>query len=588
MPDNSVHRKLTAVLYADIVDYSRLTQSDEAGTHREAMAVLDEASNAITSGGGEVLRYAGDAILAEFESVVNAADTAVEIQQSLAARNADKANANKVQIRMGLNIGDVIQDRGEIYGDGVNLAARLEAHAEPGGLCISSAVHDQVKGKIAVEFRGGGKQTFKNIADPVSVYHWHPGATKTCAESVSTDVSEIRPSIAVLPFDNMSGDPEQEYFADGITEDITTALSKIRSFLVIARNSSFTYKGQAVDTKTVAEELGVRYVLEGSVRKAGNRIRITSQLIDAPTGHHIWAERYDRELKDIFDLQDEITQTIAAAIEPELSAKEREAAARKPPDNLGVWEIFQRAMWYFYGFEREQRPIARELFEKAIEADPGFAPPYAYKSYSHYSEVIMGWTDDPEYHLAAGMESAKKAIALDPRDAVGYFAIGRIHMLRGEHDDSMAALEKALELNPNAFFAYHGLAATMVLDGRVEEAIEISIRGERVSPRDPLLWASIVVRALACILLERYEEAIGYSDKTLQFQAPYGYWPYATKASALAQLGRIDEARALLPQAIAEKPELSISYLRKTLPTSHEDGLQRYFEGLRKAGLPEE
>lgn len=588
MSGNFVNRKLTAVLYADIADYSRLTQIDEAGTHREAMEVLEEASSAIKNAGGSVLRFAGDAILAEFDSAINATNTAVDIQQTLAVRNADKPNADKVQIRIGLNIGDVIQDRGEIYGDGVNLAARLESASDPGGLCISAAVHEQVKGKIPVDFRDGGRQAFKNIVDPVLVYHWHPKTTKSSASSISGDTSEIRPSIAVLPFDNMSGDPEQEYFADGITEDITTALSKIRSFLVISRNSSFTYKGQAVDTKTVADELGVRYVLEGSVRKAGRRVRITAQLIDAPTGHHIWAERYDRELEDIFDLQDEITQTIAAAIEPELSAKEREAAVRKPPDSLDTWETFQRAMWYFYGFEKEQRPVAIELFDKAIAADPAFAPPYAYKSYSHYSEVIMGWTDNPEYHLEAGMECAKKAIALDPRDAVGYFAIGRIHMLRGEHDESMAALEKAIELNPNAFYAYHGLAMTMVLAGRAEEGIEISIRGERVSPRDPLLWASIVVRALACILLGRYKEAIGYADKTRQFQVPYGYWPYATKASALAQLGRTDEARELIPQAMKEKPELSIRYLHKTLPTSHEDGLQRYFEGLRKAGLPEE
>ena len=587
MSGSSVNRKLTAVIYADISGYSRLTHNDEVGTHREAMAVLDEASGAIREAGGSVLRFAGDAILAEFESVVVAAGTAVDIQRALAARNADMADDDKVQIRIGLNIGDVIQDRGEIYGDGVNLAARLEAFAEPGGLCISAAVYQQIKGKVAAEFRDAGTQSFKNIADPVTVYRWHPAGAQSSTASFSREASEIRPSIAVLPFDNMSGDPEQEYFADGITEDITTALSKIRSFLVIARNSSFTYKGKAVDTKIVARDLGVRYVLEGSVRKAGRRLRITAQLIDAPTGHHIWAERYDRELEDIFDLQDEITQTIAAAIEPELSAREREAAARKPPESLGAWETFQRAMWFFYGAEREQRPLAIELFDKAIAADPRFAPSYAYKSYSHYSEVIMGWTDDPEYHLSAGMQCAKKAIALDPRDAVGYFAIGRIHMLRGEHDASLAALEKAIALNPNAFYAYHGLAMTLVLAGRAEEGIEISIRGERVSPRDPLLWASVVVRALACILLGRYEQAVAYADQTRQFQAPYGYWPYATKASALAQLGRLEEARGLLASAIEEKPELSIDYLRKTLPTLHGDGLQPYLEGLRKAGLRE-
>jgi adenylate cyclase len=588
MPSDSVNRKLTAVLYADIADYSRLTQNDEAGTHREAMVVLDEASNAITNGGGKVLRYSGDAILAEFESAVNATNCAVEIQKMLAERNAEKADVDKVQIRIGLNIGDVIQDRGEIYGDGVNLAARLEAAAEPGGLCISAALQEQVKGKIPVEFRDGGRQTFKNIADPISVYHWHPKARESSAASVSRDEFEIRPSIAVLPFDNMSGDPEQEYFADGITEDITTALSKIRSFLVIARNSSFTYKHQAVDTKIVAEELGVRYVLEGSVRKAGNRIRVTAQLIDAPTGHHVWAERYDRELEDIFDLQDEITQTIAAAIEPELSAKEREMAARKPPDSLGTWETFQRAMWDFYSFEKEQHPVAIELFEKAITADPAFAPSYAYKAYCHYAAVMMGWTDDPEHHLTLGMECAKKSLALDPKDAVGYFAISRIHMIRGEHDASIAAGEKAIELNPNTFYAYHGLSFALVLAGKVEEGIEKSIQAERVSPRDPLLWSALVIRGLASNLLERYEEAIDYADKASQIPASSGYWPHALKASALAQTGRVDEARAVLRRAIDEKPDLSIGFIAGTLPTKHEGGLQPYLDGLRKAGLPEE
>ena len=384
----------------------------------------------------------------------------------------------------------------------------------------------------------------------------------------------------------MSNDPEQEHFADGISEDLITALSKIRSFLVIARNSTFTYKGRAVDIKSVGRELGVRYVLEGSVRKAGNRIRVTAQLIEAETGHHVWAEKYDREMSDIFELQDEMTQTIAGSLEPELSAKERDNAVRKPPENLDAWELFQRAMWHMYSFEKENNPRAIDLFDQAIAADPNFAPAYAYKSYCCYSQVIMGWTRDAEASLAAGMESAKKALALDPRESVGYFAIGRIHMLRGEHDASIAALEKAIELNPNAFFAYHGLGMVLVLAGRSEEALDISMRGERVSPRDPLLWASIAVRALGCILLQRYEEAVAYSDRTYQFPAPSGYWPHATRAAALAQLDRIDEARASLQQALQEKPELSVSYLEKTLPTKQPGGLALYLDGLRKAGLP--
>jgi adenylate cyclase len=587
MVDSFPNHKLTAILYADVAGYSRLTSQDEMGTHKRVMELLDFTSDTIKRAEGTVLRYAGDAILAEFSSVLKLVQAAVDIQTELETRGADFSAEDKVQIRIGLNIGEVLQDRGEIYGDGVNLAARLEAAAEAGGICISSAVYEQVKGKLEARFVDAGEEVFKNIPEPVQVYRWHPGQSSSSAKETPSGESKIRPSIAVLPFTNMSGDPEQEFFADGISEDIITALSKIRSFLVIARNSTFTYKGMAVDIKSVAKELDVRYVLEGSVRTAGNRIRISAQLIEAASGHHIWAEKYDRELSDIFELQDEMTQTIAGSIEPELSARERDCAVRKPPDNLDAWETYQRAMWYLYSFEKDNNPVAIDLFQQAIKADPNFAPAYAYMSYCYYVAVIMGWTDDPESFLSMGMDSAKKALALDPRESVAYFALGRIHMLCGDHNASIAALEKAIELNPNAFFAYHGLGMVLVLAGRIEEALDISIKGERFSPRDPLLWASIAVRALGCILLGRYEEAVEYSDRTYQFPAPSGYWPHATKAAALAQLGKIDEARSLLQKALAELPQLSIAYLKRTLPTKFEDGLKLYFDGLRKAGLPE-
>ena len=587
MTDDGYRHKLTAVLYADVAGYSLMTSRDEVGTHRRVMAVLDHASEEIREAGGTVLRYAGDAILAEFSSVLRLVHTAVNIQTALYRKYAEVSETDAIRIRIGLNLGEVLQDRGEIYGDGVNLAARLEAAAEPGGICMSDAVYAQVKGKIDLEFTDGGEQTFKNIPDPVRVYRWQPGNPSPQKKTVASDKVITKPSIAVLPFTNMSGDPEQEFFADGISEDIITALSKIRSFLVIARNSTFTYKGKAVDIKTVGRELDVRYVLEGSVRKAGNRIRVTAQLIEAESGHHVWAEKYDRELDDIFELQDEMTRTIAGSIEPELSAKERERAGRQPPDNLDSWEMYQRGMWYLYNVRKEHHLKAIELFDRAIAADPNFALAYAYRSYCSYSLVIMGWTDDPEYFLEAGMQSARKALSLDPREAVGYFAIGRIHMLRGDHDASIAALEKAIELNPNAFYAYHGLGMVLVLADRCEEALDISIQGEHISPRDPLLWASIVVRALACILLERYEEAVAYSDRTLQFPTPSGYWPHATRAAALAKLGDIDAAKEEVRHAVAEKPDLSIAYIEKTLPTKRSNGLQNYFDGLRTAGLPE-
>lgn len=585
MSEESYRHKLTAILYADVEGYSRLTSRDESGTHQRVMSVLDQASESISRAGGTVLRYAGDAILAEFSSVIRLVETAIHIQTALEGSSLENPGEDRVRIRIGLNLGEVLQDRGEIYGEGVNLAARLEAAADPGGICMSAAVYDQVKGKLEEQFVDGGEESFKNIKYPVRVFRWRPQTAAAAGRGSAADPVQYRPSIAVLPFANMSGDPEQEFFADGITEDIITALSKIRSFLVIARNSTFTYKGIAVDIKSVGRELGVGYVLEGSIRKAGNRIRVTAQLIESETGYHLWAEKYDRELSDIFELQDEMTQNIAGSLEPELSAKERERALRKPPENLDAWEIYQRAMWHMYSFEKDNSPRAIELFDRSIASDPGFAPAHAYKSYGCYQRVIMGWSRDPDTRLAIGMESARKALTLDPRDAVGYFAIGRIHMLRGEHQASIAALEKAIDLNPNAFFAYHGLGMVLVLAGRCEEALDISLQGERVSPRDPLLWASIAVRALGCILLERYEDAIAYSDRTSQFPAPSGYWPHATKAAAMAHLDRMDEARVSLQRALAEKTDLSIAYLDRTLPTLQPGGLENYLAGLRKAGL---
>jgi adenylate cyclase len=431
MPEHVTKRKLTTILYADVAGYSRLTGQDEVGTHRRVMEILDFVSDSIKKGDGTVLRYAGDAILAEFPSVVSALETAVMVQSELAQQNQDVEDESKTQIRIGVNLGEVLEDRNEIYGDGVNLAARLEAAAHPGGVCISSVVHDQVRGKIGADFEDGGEQMFKNIDRPVYIFHWKPGlghGVKLGGRSKGT-----KPSIAVLPFTNMSGDAEQEYFADGISEDIITAWSKVRAFLVIARNSTFTYKGRAVDIKQVAGDLGVRYVLEGSVRKAGNRVRITAQLVEAETGHHVWAEKYDRELIDIFDLQDEMTQTIAGAMEPELNAAERERAANKPPETLNAWEIYQRGLQNMWEWKRDTLKAAIDCFQRAIAIDPGFARAHAYLSYSRYMTVILGWAENSKDELAEGLGDARRAIMCDDKDAAPYFAAGRIYMMQGKH-----------------------------------------------------------------------------------------------------------------------------------------------------------
>ncbi len=396
-----------------------------------------------------------------------------------------------------------------------------------------------------------------------------------------------KPSIAVLPFTNMSGDPEQEYFSDGITEDIITALSRIRQFFVIARNTTFTYKGRAVNVQAIGKDLGVRYVLEGSVRKAGNRVRISAQLIDATTGRHVWAERYDRDLADIFELQDEMTQTIVGAVEPELGAAERERAVRKAPESLDAWETYQRGLWHMWSFTKDDNAKAPHLLRRAHELDPAFAAAYAHEAYSHYLNVILGWAEDPDETLAAGMTAAKKALALDDKDAVAYAAAGRVHVMLGEHDASIAALETSLTLDPSFAQAYHGLGFALTLAGRLEDALDSLAKAERLSPRDPLLWAFTVIHSLACILSHEYEAAVHWAQKTIQIPRATGHWPHAVLAAPLAHLGRIDEARAAVKAALEQKPDLSLRYLKKTLPTKHPGGLDPYLEGLRKAGLPE-
>ncbi len=456
----------------------------------------------------------------------------------------------------------------------------------------SGDAYRQVRGKIDTTFEDLGEHEVKNIAEPVRVYRVPieiagAGSGEQSATPESPLALPDKPSIAVLPFDNISGDPEQEYLADGLSEDLITALSKIRWFFVIARNSTFTYKGQAVEVRQVAQELGVRYVLEGSVRKAGNRVRISAQLIDATSGRHVWAERYDRDLADIFELQDEMTQTIVAAVEPELGAAERERAAHKSPESLDAWETFQRGLWHMWTFEKDDNAEARRLLRRARELDPSFAPAHAYESYAHFLSVIVGYAEAPDQALAAALTAAKKAVALDDKDAVAYFALGRVYMLRGEHDASIAELEMALALNPSFAQAYHGLGFALALSGRLEEAAEALDKAVRLSPRGPLLWGTAVVRSLTCSLLQQYEAAVEWARKAMREPRASGYWPYAALASALGNLGQMEEARGAVDTALREKPDLTLAYLKKTLPTKQPGGLKPYLDGLRKAGLPE-
>ncbi len=586
-----MERRLAAILAADVVGYSRLMGEDETGTLERLKSLRKElVKPKITERKGRIVKLMGDGLLAEFPSVVEAVQCAVDIQQSMNEREADMPEERLIGLRIGVNLGDIIVEGSDIYGDGVNVAARLEGLAEPGGACISGKVYEEVKNKLSIAFEDLGEQKVKNIPEPVRVYRWTDATAEPMPGTAGAEGAlplPDKPSIAVLPFDNMSGDPEQEYLADGISEDLITALSKIRWFFVIARNSTFTYKNRAVDVTRVAKDLGVRYVLEGSVRKGGNRVRITAQLIDATTGQHVWAERYDREFADIFALQDEMALTIVGAIEPELSAAERERAARKAPENLDAWETYQRGLWHLWTFLEEDNAEACGLFQRARELDRKFAPAYAHEAYSHYVTVVMGWTVDPDASLAAGMTAAKKALAIDDKDAVAYFALGRVQTMLGEHDSAIAALETSLALNPSFAQANHGLGMAQALAGQLDEAIDSFGRAERLSPRDPLLWAFTITHGLACILAGDNDTALQLTRQTLQIPRASGYWPHAVLAASLAHQNQIEEARATVVEALRAKPNLSLSYLKSTLLTKQPNGLDPYLDGLRKAGLPE-
>ncbi len=587
MSKQNAKRKLAAIFYADVAGYSRLTGKDEIGTHTKVMDALDFASEAIKSGGGVVLRYAGDAILAEFSSVVAAVESAAAIQIDLQKRSQGSPNDSQINFRIGINLGEVLEDRGEIFGDGVNTAARLESIASPGGICISGLVYKQINGKTEIHFEDCGMESLKNIAEPVHIFRWQPVSPLTSEEKITNDTSSRKiPSIAVLAFNNMSGDSEQEYLADGISEDIITALSKIRVFTVIARNSTFSYKGKSVDVRQVALDLDVNYVLEGSVRTAGNRVRISAQLIDHD-GHHVWAEKYDRVIDDIFELQDEMTQTIAGALEPELNAVERERAVNMPPGSLDAWACYQRGLWNMWHFEKEKLLVALDLYRQATSLDTGFASAYGYEGYCNYLLMVLGLSEDPDRQLKEGKVLAKKAVGLDPRDAIGYFALGRIHMVQGNHDDSIAALKYSLELNPNFAHSFFGLGMAFMLAGDLDEARERLQAAIKLSPKDPLMPGFTNLRAMTCILKREFEEGLEWAKRTMRMPFPIGFWGHVTLVAAYGNLGQIEEAKTALAEALKVKPDLSISYILKTLPPRHENGLDPYLTGLRLAGMPD-
>jgi TolB-like protein len=571
---------LTTIFYADVVEYSRLTGLDEEGTHSRVMEILDNVSQKINSSGGKVLRYAGDAILATFPSVVQAVEISTDIQSKLVEDNESFAEEVRVHIRIGINLGDVIEDRGEVFGDGVNLAARLEAAAEPGGICISSMVWEQCQGKISSTFADGGEQQFKNIIRPVRTFHWEPGADRSSIDLPNNnDPSRGKPSIAVLPFDNMSGDPEQEYFSDGITEDIITELSRFRSLFVIARNSSFAFKGQSIDVIEIGEKLAVQFVVEGSVRKAGERIRITAQLIETSTGNHLWAERYDRSLSDIFAVQDEVASQIVTMVPGHVDIANRVQAERKPAKDMNAYDLVLRAEhkinWNIASRESEQ------LLKRALEIDPTYARAHARLAFLYAYGIFVHGQYVNEAAASARIH-AETAMKLDPADPLVHLSLAEVYIMAGEHALASHYIDKAIALNPNEFSAMVIGAEIKAYLGDYETAVKWANRAALCDPysADSFREAYFDAHYLGGQYELALEQMVGWQD--------HGPYIYLEAAAAFAQLDRMDEAREAVQQFEIYRPEgwnmEEVIGVHVRMCAKPEDG-ERWLEGFRKAGI---
>ena len=584
-----VVRRLAAIFAADMVGYSRLMEADEEGTIARQKAHRKELIDPkIAEHDGRIVKLMGDGMLVEFASVVDAVRCAVEVQQAMAEREGDVPEEQRIRYRVGINLGDIVIEDDDILGDSVNIAARLEAMAVPGGVMVSRAARDQIRDKLDLRIEDLGEHKVKNIARPVRVFRIllddEPASLTGPADQAPASAPPEKPSIAVLAFENMSGDPEQEYFADGIAEDIITALSKFREFIVIARNSSFTYKGNAVDVKRVAQELGVRYVLEGSVRKAGSRVRITGQLIDAATGAHIWAERYDRGLEDIFAVQDEITQSIVGAIAPGIVSAEVQRAQRKDPGQLDAWECVMRAHAHTMQFTQESLTEASRLLTQAIALDPGNATALGDLAFIQHFEGVWGWSDSLPESMARLSDLAQKAVTADDRDAAAHVVFAISELFASRHDEAIRRLQRAIDLNPNLSFAHGYLGATHAFAGNLEAAIPCMEAAIRLSPHDPLLGIWHAVQGWATLSAERYDQAIEYVKRALAENRGF-VDTYGILAAACGHAGRIAEAKAALEKYQQYLPGLTASDPRLIRPFKRPADQARFLEGLRKAGL---
>ncbi len=628
MDENKVERRLAAILHADVVGYSRLMGQDEVGTHR----VLSESLHAITalieSHGGKVMNLAGDAVLADFPSVVEALACAVDIQRDLKSRNENRPDDRKFEMRIGLNLGDVIVDHDDIYGDGVNVAARLQGVAEPGGICIARAVYEQVKGKMELDYESLGDQDVKNIVEPVAAYRvlldpestgatigqkktqhrrwrlapaaiagvtivalpaiffWNyylpssPAGVEPDSQSLEAPKTPAKPSIAVLPFKNLSADSGDEYFTDGITDDIITDLSKFRDLFVIASNTVFTYKGKSVNVQEVSRELGVRYVLEGSIQKAGEKIRVNVQLIDGASGHHLWAERLVRGSDDLFALQDEIVRTIVATMATKVDAVERERIMRKGTKSLQAYDYVLRGREYRSRNTRAANAEAQKLFRKAIELDPRYGAAYVDLAWCYFNTVTFGWSQAPSQALEQVHELAQKALSLEASDYGAYRLLGVVYIKWMQYDLAIKNLTRALELNPNDADSHDAMGAARLYSGQSQaatESLETAIRFDP-SPRPDVF----IHLGLAYYLAGRYDDAIATLQQSLE-RTPNLTAHHVILAAAHAQAGHTADAERAANKVRRLDPFFEVD----SFGTAFRNAADRdtIAAGLRKAGL---
>lgn len=579
-------RRLAAIFAADVAGYSRLVSEDEPRTLRTLTAHREIMDGLIAQHGGRIANTAGDSVLAEFPSVVDAVECAAQVQERLAEANVGISAGKALSFRIGVHVGDVVVRGTDLLGDGVNIAARVQALADPGGVWISEEAYRHVAGRVEHHFEDRGEQQLKNIARPVRLYGL-AGSPSIRADDDKPPALPDKPSIAVLPFTNMSGDPEQEYFADGIVEDIITALSHLPRLLVIARNSSFTYKGRSVDVRKVGRELGVRYVLEGSVRRAGERLRLTGQLIDASDGTHLWAERFDGHVEDVFDLQDEMAAKVLGAIIPRLQSAEIERSKRTRPGSLDAYDLYLRALAAVREMTRDASNEALELVDQALRIDPTYAVAAGLGAWARTLRLAQQWPVDRDAETARGLELGRIAVSKGQEDAEALAAGGyALAFLGGELGDGLAAITRAIELNSNSALAWAHAGWVRNYLGEPDEALEALERSMRLSPRDPTLFRTQAALACAHLMRGDFEHAMTLARRAIEGNPNYTV-SYRMLAAAQAHAGRIQDAQATIDRLVALVPNVSLRALAEMRIFAQSGRLEMIIDGLRKAGVPE-